>query len=88
MKQHLALTAVVVKDYDEAIAFYVDTLGFELVEDSYQPEQDKRWVVVAPPGDEDPTGARAGRCQRHEREPCLGTHGRAGQWGQVAIDQG
>lgn len=50
MKQHLALTAVVVRDYDEAIAFYVDTLGFDLVEDSYQPEQDKRWVVVAPPG--------------------------------------
>ena len=50
MKQHLALTAVVVKDYDEAIDFYVHTLGFELVEDSYVPEQDKRWVVVAPQG--------------------------------------
>jgi len=50
MRQHLALTAVVVRDYDEAIAFYVDTLGFELIEDTYQPEQDKRWVVVAPPG--------------------------------------
>lgn len=50
MKQHLALTAVVVRDYDEAIAFYVDKLGFELVEDTYVPEQDKRWVVVAPVG--------------------------------------
>jgi len=50
MKQLLALTAVVVSDYDEAIAFYVDVLGFELVEDSYIEEQDKRWVVVAPPG--------------------------------------
>ncbi len=50
MNQRLGLTAVVVRDYDEAIAFYVGTLGFELIEDSYQPEQDKRWVVVAPAG--------------------------------------
>ncbi len=50
MKQHLGLTAIVVRDYDEAIDFYVGTLGFELVQDEYQPEQDKRWVVVAPPG--------------------------------------
>ncbi len=50
MKQHLGLTAIVVRDYDEAIGFYVGTLGFELIQDEYQPEQDKRWVVVAPPG--------------------------------------
>ncbi len=50
MKQHLGLTAIVVTDYDEAIDFYVGTLGFELVEDTYVPEQQKRWVVVAPPG--------------------------------------
>ena len=49
-RQSLALVALVVRDYDEAIAFYVGTLGFELVEDRYVPEQDKRWVVVAPPG--------------------------------------
>ena len=52
MNQSLAHIALVVRDYDEAIGFYVGTLGFELVEDSYQPEQDKRWVVVAPPGSE------------------------------------
>jgi catechol 2,3-dioxygenase-like lactoylglutathione lyase family enzyme len=40
----------VVRDYDEALDFYVGTLGFTLVEDTYIPEQDKRWVVVAPPG--------------------------------------
>jgi len=40
----------VVREYDEAIAFYVGKLGFRLVEDTYVPEQDKRWVVVAPPG--------------------------------------
>jgi catechol 2,3-dioxygenase-like lactoylglutathione lyase family enzyme len=42
--------ALVVRDYDEAIAFYTKKLNFTLVEDTYQPEQDKRWVVVSPPG--------------------------------------
>lgn len=50
MKQFLGLTAIVVRDYDEAIIFYTKVLDFELVEDSYVPEQEKRWVVVAPPG--------------------------------------
>lgn len=49
-QQSLVLVSIVVRDYDEAIGFYVGTLGFELIEDSYVPEQDKRWVVVAPPG--------------------------------------
>ena len=51
MNQSVAHIALVVRDYDEAIDFYVNKLGFELVEDSYQPEQDKRWVVVRPRGD-------------------------------------
>ena len=50
MKQSLGLVALVVRDYDEALAFYVGVLGFTLIEDSYVPAQDKRWVVVAPPG--------------------------------------
>lgn len=50
MKQFLAHIALVVRDYDEAIEFYTGKLGFELLEDTYQPEQDKRWVVVAPRG--------------------------------------
>ena len=49
MKQCIAHIALVVGDYDEAIDFYTNKLHFTLVEDSYQPEQDKRWVVVAPP---------------------------------------
>lgn len=49
MKQSIVHIALVVKDYDEAIAFYTQKLNFTLVEDTYQPEQDKRWVVVAPP---------------------------------------
>jgi catechol 2,3-dioxygenase-like lactoylglutathione lyase family enzyme len=50
MKQSIVHIALVVRDYDEAIDFYVNKLGFELLDDTYQPEQDKRWVVVAPPG--------------------------------------
>ncbi|HEY0013709.1 MAG TPA: VOC family protein [Allosphingosinicella sp.] len=50
MRQSLAHIGLVVRDYDEAIAWYTGVLGFTLVEDTYQPEQDKRWVVVAPPG--------------------------------------
>ena len=50
MKQHLGLTALVVENYDDAIAFYTNKLDFVLIEDLFQPEQNKRWVVVAPPG--------------------------------------
>lgn len=50
MQQSISLVALVVRDYDEALAFYVGTLGFTLIEDSPVPEQNKRWVVVAPPG--------------------------------------
>ena len=53
MKQFIGLTALVVQDYDEALAFYVGKLGFTLVEDLDVPEQNKRWVVVAPPGSGD-----------------------------------
>jgi catechol 2,3-dioxygenase-like lactoylglutathione lyase family enzyme len=50
MNQWIGQIALVVRDYDEAIRFYVDTLGFELVENTYIPEQKKRWVVIAPRG--------------------------------------
>ena len=50
MKQSIVHIALVVRDYDEAIAFYTEKLQFTLLEDTYQAEQDKRWVVVAPPG--------------------------------------
>lgn len=50
MKQSIAHIAMLVNDYDEAIAFYTQKLKFTLIEDTYQPQQDKRWVVVAPPG--------------------------------------
>src|SRR5438093_3532798 len=50
MKQSLGLVSLVVGDYDEALEFFVGKLGFTLVEDTYVPEQSKRWVVVSPPG--------------------------------------
>lgn len=51
MQRSLGLATLVVKDYDEALAFFVDKLGFRLVEDRYVPEQQKRWVVVTPGGE-------------------------------------
>jgi catechol 2,3-dioxygenase-like lactoylglutathione lyase family enzyme len=50
MKQSLGLVSLVVRDYDEALAFYIGVLGFKLVKDSFVPEQNKRWVVVSPAG--------------------------------------
>jgi catechol 2,3-dioxygenase-like lactoylglutathione lyase family enzyme len=48
--QTLGLVSLVVADYDQALAFYVGKLGFTLIEDSFVPEQNKRWVVIEPPG--------------------------------------
>ena len=50
MQQAIAHIALLVRDYDEALAFYVGILGFRLVEDSPRPQPGKRWLVVAPPG--------------------------------------
>ena len=49
MEQFIAHIALVVRDYDEAIAFYTQKLGFRLLEDT-QLSESKRWVIVAPPG--------------------------------------
>ena len=50
MSQSILHVALVVRDYDEAIEFFCQKLHFTLVEDTWQPEQEKRWVTVAPPG--------------------------------------
>ena len=71
MNQSIALIALVVADYDEAIDFYVTKLGFVLVEDSYQPEQDKRWVVVRPPG-EGSTSLLLARASSEHQETFIG----------------
>ena len=50
VKQSLLHVTYLVREYNEAIEFFTQKLGFRLVEDRYVPEQDKRWVLVAPPG--------------------------------------
>ena len=50
MNQSIAQITVVVEDYDDAIYFYTNKLGFDLLEDTYIPKQDKRWVLVSPTG--------------------------------------
>ncbi len=74
---HLGLVTLVVRDYDEAIAFYVGALGFELREDG-PPADGKRWVVVAPPGAR--TGLLLARADGPAQEARVGdqTGGRVG----------
>ena len=71
MNQSIVHVALVIRDYDEAIEFYTKKLHFTLVEDTYQPEQDKRWVVVAPPGSIGTTLLLA-RASKPEQEPFVG----------------
>ncbi|MEQ9299811.1 MAG: VOC family protein [Cyclobacteriaceae bacterium] len=71
MKQSIVHIALVVKDYDEAIDFYTQKLNFELLEDTYLPEEDKRWVVVAPPNSKGTTILLA-RASKAEQEDFIG----------------
>ncbi len=71
MKQSIVHVALVVRDYDEAIEFYTKKLNFTLMEDTYQAEQDKRWVVVAPPGSIGTTLLLA-RASKAEQKPFVG----------------
>ncbi|KAA3608842.1 MAG: VOC family protein [Calditrichaeota bacterium] len=71
MKQSIVHIALVVRDYDEAIEFFTQKLNFELIEDTYQPEQEKRWVVVSPPGSNGVSLLLA-RASKPEQEPFIG----------------
>ncbi|MEM7301041.1 MAG: VOC family protein [Pseudomonadota bacterium] len=71
MKQSIVHIALVVRDYDEAIEFYTKKLNFMLVDDTYQPEQDKRWVVVRPPGATG-TNLLLARASNEEQEAFIG----------------
>jgi len=71
VKQSIVHIALVVRDYDEAIEFYTKKLHFILIEDTYQPEQDKRWVVVSPPGSTGTTLLLA-RASKPEQESFVG----------------
>ncbi len=72
MKQSIAHVALVVRDYDEAIDFFVGKLRFSLVEDTYQPAQDKRWVLVAPPGSEGGASLLLARASTPEQTAAVG----------------
>ena len=83
---HLGLVAIVVNDYDPAIRFFVDALGFELVEDSPALTNDgrpKRWVVVRPPGAA--TGLLLARADGEDQAAVVGNQaaGRVGFFLQV-----
>ena len=73
-RSHLSLVAIVVDDYDQAIAFFVGSLGFELVEDSPAVTsaggRPKRWVVVRPPGAE--TGILLARADGERQAAAVG----------------
>ncbi|MFY9227280.1 MAG: VOC family protein [Blastocatellia bacterium] len=71
MRQSIVYVALIVRDYDEAIEFYTKKLHFTLVEDTYQPEQDKRWVVISPPGSTATTLLLA-RASKPEQEAFIG----------------
>ena len=71
MKQSLMHVALIVRDYDEAIEFYTKKLHFTVVEDTYQPEQEKRWVLVAPPGSAETTLLLA-KASNPEQESYIG----------------
>ena len=73
MEQSIIHVALVVREYDEAIAFFCGKLNFTLVEDTYQPEQDKRWVVVQPPGSKG-TSLLLARAATPVQESFIGNH--------------
>ncbi len=72
MHQSIVYIALVVREYDEALDFYLEKLKFELVEDTYQPEQDKRWVVVRPPGSSDTASLLLARATTPEQIASIG----------------
>jgi len=74
MRQSIIHVALVVRDYDEAIDFYCRRLHFTLVEDTYQPEEDKRWVLVAPPGSRG-TALLLARASTPEQAAVIGKQG-------------
>ena len=71
MIKGIKFVGIPVSDQDKALEFYTKKLGFRLVEDTYQPEQDKRWVVVAPPGSHG-TSLLLARASTPEQEPFVG----------------
>ena len=72
MKQSLIHVCIVVREYDEAIDFFTSKLGFSLAEDTFIPEQNKRWVVVSPPGGSSGTNILLARASSPQQESAVG----------------
>lgn len=71
MKQEIVHIALLVKDYDEAIEFFTSKLNFDLIQDIYQPEEDKRWVIISPPNSTG-TSILLARASKPEQENFIG----------------
>ena len=71
MNQSIVHVMLVVRDYDETIRWYTEKLNFRVLEDTYQPEQDKRWILIAPPGS-DNTALVLGRATNAAQERAIG----------------
>ena len=71
MKQEIVHIALLVKDYDEAIEFFTSKLNFDLIQDIYQPEEDKRWVIISPPNSTG-TSILLARASKPEQENSIG----------------
>jgi catechol 2,3-dioxygenase-like lactoylglutathione lyase family enzyme len=84
MPATLAHIALVVRDYDEAIAWFVERLGFSVIEDRPVPEQAKRWVLVAPPGGG--TSILLARATTPEQAACIGRQAGGRVFGFLATD--
>ncbi len=84
MPATLAHIALVVRDYDEAIAWFVERLGFSVIEDRPVPEQAKRWVLVAPPGGG--TSILLARAATPEQAACIGRQAGGRVFGFLATD--
>jgi len=71
VSQSIGLVSLVVDDYDRAIDYYTNVLGFELIEDTAIVQEDKRWVVVSPPGN---SGAQLllAQASSPEQVACIG----------------
>ena len=79
MRQSIVHVSLIVRDYDEAIDFYTRVLNFELLDDTEQPEQNKRWVVVAPPGSQG-VALLLARASEPEQHAAIGAQGAGRVW--------
>ena len=70
-QQTIAHVALIIRDYDEALDFYVGKLGFVILEDRFMPEQSKRWVIISPPGSAG-TSLLLARASNPEQEAFIG----------------